>query len=227
MDCTGSMEQWIQASKDHITTIVEETQTQYPDADFETAFVGYRDYGDEERFITVDFMNPHEMLNRIAHVHADGGNDSAEDVAGGLRRVFDLEWSCSTLRIVIHIADAPAHGNMFHDRLLSDRYPAGDPDGYDPLYYIGELADREIGYTFVKINKTTDKMITAFAERWHGLADFKVLDLTPQGIAPPPSPALWAPPPPVSLDRMFSHAITMSITESISRNTASQDPAEV
>lgn len=216
------MERWIQAAKDHVHTIVDEIRTDHPEAEFETAFVGYRDYGDAQPFVITDFTSPGAMLDSIQDVHAEGGNDTAEDVAGGLQKVCNLEWDDeATMRVVIHIADAPAHGRQFHHPRLSDRFPLGDPDGLDPLGYLQQLVNRNIGYTFVKINDSTDVMLDAFARVYYG-PDFKVLDLRPQEVFPEYT---GLPPPPHDVGRMFSRAVSDSITMSLSRYSASQESA--
>jgi hypothetical protein len=213
MDCTGSMERWIQAAKDHVTTMVQDIQHEYPAAEFETAFVGYRDYDDEEQFVVVGLSNPSNMLERIADVHAGGGDDTAEDVAGGLQRVCAINWDPNAdMRVVIHIADAPPHGRMFHSPRLSDRFPAGDPEGLDPINYLTQLMVQNIGYTFVRINDTTDIMLDMFGAAWSGPAEFKVIDLTPQMFGG-------------DVGIVLSRAVSDSITTSLSRHSASQDPA--
>merc|ERR1712137_360049 len=66
-------------------------------------------------------------------ISAGGGGDAPEDVVGGLRHVVDRDWVAST-RVVIHIADAPCHGSVYHDG-LGDNYPNGDPSGESPEKY--------------------------------------------------------------------------------------------
>jgi hypothetical protein len=217
------MERWIQAAKDEVMSIVRTTQTEFPDAEFQTAFVGYRDYGDTERFILISFTNPADMLRDIRNVHAEGGGDMAEDVATGLQHVSELDWSEADVRAVVHIADAPAHGRAFHGAGVSDRYPGGDPSALDPCDYIRGFAVRNIDYTFVKINDSTDKMLDAFMDVYTRLDGFKVLDLRPQ--------RLTTTPPRMGGGRgdtlLLSPAVSRTITASISRYTCSQDPVEV
>lgn len=220
MDCTGSMEPWIQAAKEQVRTIINNTHLEQPTAEFQTAFVGYRDYGDAQRFIVVDFTEPDQMLSQIASVHADGGDDAAEDVAGGLDRALELSWDAD-VQIVVHIADAPAHGRRYHSAALSDRYPDGDPNGNDPIIYIEKFVNRNIDYTFVKINDTTDIMIDAFAGAWDGHPGFKVLDLRPQDYEEGPSAGFTTPPRrPVDQTLLLSPGITRAVTASIERHTS-------
>jgi hypothetical protein len=202
MDCTASMEPWIQAAKNQIVNIVNGTDA----LDYEVAFVGYRDYGDQLRFHTFHFMGPRELVGCIEDIHALGGNDTAEDVAGGLLAARELNWTNSDVRTIVHIADAPCHGLQFHARNVGDRYPQGDPSGIDPLAIMKHFSDREFTYTFVRINSSTDTMLEAFHNVYN--APFVVLDLEGQ-----------------SRHRM-TDGIVRSVNNSIERYTASQDPAE-
>lgn len=59
--------------------------------------------------------------------------DYPEDVMTGLEAVSSgrLSWSTSpqATRVVLHIADAPAHGNAYHDSSIRDCCPSGDKYG--------------------------------------------------------------------------------------------------
>ena len=41
-----------------------------------------------------------------------GGGDKPEDVFGGLEKVLTVDWKAPLTRMVIHIADAPGHGDF-------------------------------------------------------------------------------------------------------------------
>lgn len=199
---------------------------------FETAFIGYRDYEDTERILRISFTEPEDMLRRIRDVHADGGADCAEDVATGLREVWDLDWTDVDVKTIVHIADAPAHGRRFHSIGISDRFPDGDPNGLNPLEFVRLIGSRGIDYTFVKINDSTDKMLDVFEQHYGRIEGFKVLDLRPQSYRPgltteepPITPPLRANPNDTTY--LLSPSIVRTITRSIERHTASQDPAEV
>jgi hypothetical protein len=82
-----------------------------------------------------------------------GGDDCAEDVAGGLEVALQQEWGGeSGTRLILHIADAPAHGLHFHDELISDRFPKGDPRGYEPSELLRGIRRRKIDYYFGRIS---------------------------------------------------------------------------
>ena len=57
----------------------------------------------------------------IAAAVASGGGDFPEDVSGGLQKCTDLSWASRT-RIIVHIADAPAHGEEYHDGSFGDNH---------------------------------------------------------------------------------------------------------
>lgn len=232
VDCTASMEPWIQAAKDQVMMIVRSTQEEYAEAMFQAAFVGYRDYEDANRILRISFTEPMDMLRQIRHIHAEGGADCAEDVAGGLREAWDLDWSDADVRTIIHIADAPAHGRRFHSIGISDRFPDGDPDRLDPLEFMRLIGNRHIDYTFVKINDSTDKMLEVFEQHYNQPEGFKVIDLRPQSTRvtfttdePPVTPPLRSNPNDTTL--FLSPAVTRTITRSIERHTVSQDPEVV
>jgi hypothetical protein len=48
VDCTGSMEKWINATKENIVKIVYDLKNYFPLKDIEVGFLGYRDFDDKE-----------------------------------------------------------------------------------------------------------------------------------------------------------------------------------
>jgi hypothetical protein len=221
LDCTGSMEQWIQEAKSKIREIVASTHASHPSAVVEVALVAYRDYGDTMRRRVVDFTTAEMIEHILEGIHADGGDDEAEDIAGALERVCGLTWGPSDVRMVIHIADAPAHGIRFHAPRVSDRFPDGDPEGKDPLVSIRHFADQDIDVTFVRITSTTDVMIDVFHEtyirRSVGESRFRVIDLHPQSYDGRYGPRQGG------MSSLLSPAVTRSVTEAVARHSAWQD----
>ena len=162
MDCTASMEPWIQAAKNQMKCIVDTIHSDYQDSNIQVAFVGYRDINDIERFVVFSFRSASSLLQSIQGVHAFGGLDEAEDVAGGLVQARRLDWDDADIRMIVHIADAPAHGEKFHAVYVSDEFPEGDPNGLDPLDSMLELSRQDFYYTFIKITSSTDTMLEQF-----------------------------------------------------------------
>jgi hypothetical protein len=212
IDCTGSMEPWIQAAKDQTFDIVRKTRQETPNAEVRVAFVGYRDYGDSPQFICRYFGDVDDTLDSIQDVHAMGGHDTAEDIAGAFLNASMLVWREDAAKTLIHIADAPPHGLQFHEPWISDRFPQGDPEGKELLGFLQRFSERNIDYTFVKINDSTNIMLKQFHDVYTGPGEFSVIDLRPQ----------------TGLDESYlGVAVHRSVTNTITRYSASQDPEAV
>ena len=217
MDCTASMGPWIQEAKTKMVELVDRVRDEHPNTQIRVGFVGYRDYGDNEPMIVIPFQNAQETMLQIRPIEPEGGDDCAEDVANGLFRALHMEgWNDADVKIVFHIADAPAHGSAFHDPRVSDRYPRGDPDGLDPRDSVEKMSFLDIHYTFVKIDPSTDTMIEQFHNCYGQGGTFAVIDLRPQGYRRMNALEVGDP-------TILSEALTRSITASITQHyTASQ-----
>jgi hypothetical protein len=130
--------------------------------------------------IVVPFGLPRHTMERIQNVQAEGGDDRAEDVAHALEVAVHQDWCDSDVKIVFHIADAPAHGMAFHSAGVSDRFPRGDPDGFDPRDFVEKMSFLDIHYTFVKIHPSTDTMLEVFHNCYSHGGTFNVIDLRTQ-----------------------------------------------
>eukprot|EP00927_Polykrikos_kofoidii_P059393 TRINITY_DN54552_c0_g1_i1.p1 TRINITY_DN54552_c0_g1~~TRINITY_DN54552_c0_g1_i1.p1 ORF type:complete len:592 (+),score=78.93 TRINITY_DN54552_c0_g1_i1:76-1851(+) len=107
MDITGSMAGAIQAAREKVVEVATGLSSRF--VTLRMGFLGYRDMEDDERFMTFDFTtDPSELRYRLESVRADGGGDTPEDVVGALELVSSFAWR-SDQRILVHIADAPAH----------------------------------------------------------------------------------------------------------------------
>jgi hypothetical protein len=184
MDCTGSMAAWIEASKTTALSVARDLKARMPNALYRIGFVGYRDYGDTPRFITVPFTEDVAAVQAaLRPVAAMGGADEAEDVAGGLKEALAMDWRGDT-RVLFHVADAPGHGKNLHAITVSDNHPSGDKFGLDPVAQMAEVAARGIDYYFSRVNKTTDMMVEVFHAAWMSRAapdaNFVLLDLPVQ-----------------------------------------------
>jgi hypothetical protein len=207
LDCTASMDPWIRAAKTKIREIVDSVTAEHPESSIQIGLMGYRDYDDAARFITVDFTTPEEVMGALQPVHAEGGDDEAEDVAHALQQMLAMSWDNADIRMVFHIADAPAHGLAFHRPSVSDRFPNGDPEGVDPRDLIRIMSNQAFVYTFVKITHITDTMLDAFYNAWTGPGVFQVIDLRRQHGG----------------RDMFSPQVSRAVSRAIDRYTLSQD----
>ena len=84
------------------------------------------DCEDKYRYAFHDFVEEKDMAdlhNFIARADAYSSEnpDGPEDVAGALKKALSLVWKGDT-RIIIHIADAPAHGSEYNGG-MGDHYP--------------------------------------------------------------------------------------------------------
>lgn len=213
------MEPWIQEAKTKIQDILRDVRKEHPRAEFEVALVAYRDYGDQVRFRVVNFTRADEIVRALEPIHAKGGDDEAEDVAGALDKACALTWGPSDVRMVFHIADAPAHGKAYHEPHISDRFPEGDPDGRKPTHLMRHLAQQEIEYTFVRITASTDKMLGVFHRVYEEEgAHFRVIDLHPQSYD-----GRYGRVADGNMATVLSPALSRAVSQAVTRYTASQD----
>jgi hypothetical protein len=215
LDITGSMEQWIHTAKTKICEIVDSVFDEHPHTKIDVALVAYRDYGDRQHFQITDFTSADDVIEALHHLRASGGEDEAEDVAGALKATMDLEWDLHNehiVRMVVHIADSPAHGVDLHKPSISDRYPSGDPTGLDPRDYINRMCLLGFHYTFIKSTLATDTMTNVFHTTWNQHRErFLVIDLTPWSIGA------------ANPGKYFSEAISITLANAITRHTSSRD----
>jgi hypothetical protein len=165
LDCTGSMYEYIEATKNNISEFVTNITAMHPDVVLRLAFIGYRDHCDqEERLAVLRFTHSlpdfQEMVSQQA---AKGGGDDCEDVLGGLHVVRGLDWTSET-RILYHIGDAPCHGREYHSPHVTDDHPTGDPNGLSVTDLLKAIKELKITYFFGRIQFQTDLMIKKFNE---------------------------------------------------------------
>jgi len=216
LDCTASMNPWLEQAKTRIQEMTTLVRRQHPNTTIRVALVAYRDYDDDQRFRIVNFTSPEAVMAALRPLNAEGGDDEAEDVANALYHALQLDWD-GDVNMVIHVADAPPHGHMYHAPTVSDRFPAGDPTGIDPRHIIHDMSEREFTYTFVKITTKTDTMLDVFHNAWTGPGDFKVIDLRPQhydrSLGDPVNQ---------DMSTLLSPAVAQAVSQTITRYTDSQ-----
>lgn len=208
MDCTASMGPWIYQAKTRMVDLIDQVKKEHPAANIQVSFVGYRDYGDDEPNIVIPFQKAEDTMMAIRQVEAEGGDDQAEDVVHALQTAVYQDWSDANVKIVFHIADAPAHGEAFHSIHISDRYPRGDPDGLDPRDFVEKMSFLDIHYTFVRIHESTDTMIEQFHNCYVQGGTFCVIDLFSQRGGRRRGDG-----DPEALSATLSHTITQRITQ--------------
>ena len=116
MDTTASMGTWIRCAQQKVIEMVQSLATQN-DVAARAAFVSYRDFGDAGHPTMTPWCDMQKPMHQkrlqtfINGLLAVGGGDAPEDVATGLEsaeRLFALSHNC--IKVVVLIADAPAHG---------------------------------------------------------------------------------------------------------------------
>ncbi|KAI8803326.1 hypothetical protein BJ742DRAFT_501954 [Cladochytrium replicatum] len=170
LDLTTSMEPWLAQVTYKIKEIMSTIETRWPDSIARVAFIGYQDFDviGKPYYVVKDFTTAEELQSTLATLRCDGGNDYCEDVLGAMLKVRELSWAAKT-RLVIFVADAPAHHNYFHDcGAQNDRYfNSPDPAGYGPEDMKGVLrylANSDIEMHCFKLQARTDKMERRFKE---------------------------------------------------------------
>ena len=116
IDSTGSMESWIDAAADRCLNISEELKIKFPHLEFYFGGIFYRDPVDSEEDIHEVFdltNNMSELRDDFRNIKATGGGDDPEDWVGAYEKsINSINWKDGT-KLIIHIADAPAHTKEF------------------------------------------------------------------------------------------------------------------
>ena len=118
IDGTGSMTSYIEAAKRKCIEISEELERNYiKKLNFKYGMIFYRDpidvKSDEHEAFYLDDIN--NVKEKIKSVKAYGGGDGPEDWVGAFKIALNtdiIRWRRG-IKLIIHIADAPAHGDEF------------------------------------------------------------------------------------------------------------------
>ena len=161
MDITESMQDLLDETRNSIKYILDKIKRDSPGIDVRFAYEGYRDFEDlkeGEKYYTIDFETDMEVFKKkLDEIIAKGGGDDAEDVAGGLNSGLNMSWR-SNARYAILIADAPGHGNKYHESDVEDHYPKGDPNGLVIEDLMKKYVEKNINLTLTRIDDYTDIM---------------------------------------------------------------------
>ncbi|CAF3347746.1 unnamed protein product [Rotaria sp. Silwood2] len=179
MDCTNSMRKYIDQVKQYIFNTVDLLQARFPHLKMRLAFAGYCDLNlsRDKQYSILDFTDVEEFHRFVSVVTCEYGGDACEDVLGGLQKVTEIKWERS-VRTLIHIGDAPAHGRRYHD--LSDKadnHLTNDSDGSIGYSSIQELIELKVKYFFGRLKPATDKMIQQFRNYAENKMTIEVVDL--------------------------------------------------
>ncbi|KAK8858916.1 hypothetical protein IAR55_003147 [Kwoniella newhampshirensis] len=158
LDCTGSMQKYINSVRDHISAICDairgEEGLNGPD-DVRVAIVNYRDHPPQDStYVTKSHpftSNIPEVQTYLKGLTASGGGDGPEAVTAGMAATLtELEWRREAAKMVVLVADAPPHGIGES----GDQIKGGDPDGHDPLVIARMMAQNGITFFMVACEDT-------------------------------------------------------------------------
>ena len=166
-DATSSMGPWLIRVKETLKDIVRNIESELEDSLEEsqtfilrTSFVGYRDIKTKKsRFEIHPFTDDtDDIVNFIDKVEAFGGEDTCEDVQGGLKIMLQQDWSNNSAKKVFLICDAPGHGSDINGG-CDDHYADGHPDGLKLKDLMAEYEDRGIDFMVMQLSSTCRHMV--------------------------------------------------------------------
>lgn len=120
-------------------------------------FVGYRDHLciDKSNSTSLPLLElkslnfPGNIIKFMEQIECDGGEDEPEAVLDGLNAAIKMKWLPKAKKHLILIADAPPHGQNFHDKPNEDTYPDGCPCGLDELQICQSINKQDIKFWFI------------------------------------------------------------------------------
>jgi hypothetical protein len=189
MDLTGSMGSWMDAAKTHLTGIVGSLQKETKVGKIRVSYIGYRDWKDEGRLVCHDFVPiataEATLLPLMCEQRPSGGDDLEEDVLIAFHAALtDISWE-SDLRIMLHLADAPAHG--YGQRGGGDRFKDGRcPDQKAPHLSLKETltklaGTKKVDLLFCRLDSygnSNAKMESMFSEVYQDGPGFGILPMS-------------------------------------------------
>jgi hypothetical protein len=150
IDATGSMTSTIKATHDKAADIAINLRVKNPDVDFMFGSVCYRDpidSGDDVHELHQLDSDINRLVAFFSAIKPTGGGDSPEDWVGAYRLALDnIEWRDGA-KAIVHIADAPAHGQQYCGYANHEE----ESGKLEPL--IREVAKRKILVTCLDINE--------------------------------------------------------------------------
>ena len=165
VDCTSSMGRWIQAAKNKILDTLTLILTDNPNYHIYASFIGYRDVGDKEKIIQINFTDDIDSLrSSIMDIKAEGGDDIPEDVSQPFRIAAEFNWDAD-VKIAFFITDAPNHGLTYHMMNIEDEYPNGYGN-IDLKEEVRILAYKGVDLTVFRINDSTDMMFNIMKQQY-------------------------------------------------------------
>ena len=172
VDTTASMNCYLKGIKKLMRKIIWDIQkciSKYFLEEIDVLRIGivtYKDHGDEDKTyltnIDIDLTgNYKEVDNIIKSLTCGGGKDEPEAVLDGLSvAVNDVNWREESIKYIFHILDAPCHGKKYNN-IEGDKYESC-PKNIDVEELLIDLRNRNIKYSVIQLNDSTDLMIKEF-----------------------------------------------------------------
>ena len=172
LDITSSMESYIEKFKEQFNPMMENIRKECPEALVYVGFIGFKDLNDLELgddYINIDLTTNYDKINEIINnIEPDGGDDIAEDIAGGFELCLKQSWKANA-KIAFLITDSPCHGREYHEldeEQNEDKYLDEKPNGKKMGDIISEFFGQSISLFCLKLNKNTNKMFEKFREKY-------------------------------------------------------------
>ncbi len=134
IDVTASMGPFIDAARAQMLRILEELRGVIGDG-LRVAVVAYRDHGAEK---LLEIARPSEsvkdteaFLRGLSVGSGPYNTDAAEAVFAALAACIEMPWRDGAYRAIVLAGDAPPHGCGASATPYPDRFPDGDPSGFD------------------------------------------------------------------------------------------------
>ena len=173
IDCTNSVNLYLEEIKSNFTNMIQNIQTTCPMATIYIGFIGYLDFIDlmlDSKYINIELTKDIKSITeQIENLKSHGGGDIAEDIAGAFYMALKKDWQ-GISRFAILAADAPCHGVEFHGRANDknyDNYPEGDPDKRDIKEFVRKFAENNISLFCAKFSDDTDMMFDIFRKEYN------------------------------------------------------------
>ena len=173
IDCTNSVNLYLEEIKSNFTNMIQNIQTTCPMATIYIGFIGYLDFIDlmlDSKYINIELTKDIKSITeQIENLKSHGGGDIAEDIAGAFYMALKKDWQ-GISRFAILAADAPCHGVEFHGRANDknyDNYPEGDPEKRDIKEFVRKFAENNISLFCAKFSDDTDMMFDIFRKEYN------------------------------------------------------------
>ena len=173
IDCTNSVNLYLEEIKSNFTNMIQNIQTTCPMATIYIGFIGYLDFIDlmlDSKYINIELTKDIKSITeQIENLKSHGGGDIAEDIAGAFEMALKKDWQ-GISRFAILAADAPCHGVEFHGRANDknyDNFPEGDPIERDIKEFVRKFAENNISLFCAKFSDDTDMMFDIFRKEYN------------------------------------------------------------